>query len=105
MGETIKDIWFKGTYHNVAFWVCLATSLFLIITGFFIPPKAVVDSSVIACVGELFGFAALGAFIRALDKGVDAKITKGDTEIKIQNPDTDDDKDNRHRHHREDELD
>lgn len=87
MSETIKDIWFKGTYHNVAFWVCLAVSLFLIITAFFIPPKAVVDSSVIACVGELFGFAALGAFIRALDKGVDAKITKGDTEIKIQNPD------------------
>lgn len=87
MGETIRDIWFKGTYHNVAFWVCLVVSLFLIITAFFIPPKAVVDSSVIACVGELFGFAALGAFIRALDKGVDAKITKGDTEIKIQNPD------------------
>lgn len=87
MGETIRDIWFKGTYHNVAFWVCLVVSLFLIITAFFIPPKAVVDSSIIACVGELFGFAALGAFIRALDKGVDAKITKGDTEIKIQNPD------------------
>jgi hypothetical protein len=87
MSETIRDIWFKGTYHNVAFWVCLAVSLFLIITAFFIPPKAVVDSSVIACVGELFAYASLSAFLWALSKGVDAKITKGDTEIKIQNPD------------------
>lgn len=86
----IKDVWKKGTYHNVAFWVCLTTSIFLIITAFFVPPKAVIDSSVIACVGELFSFAALGAFLRAINKGVDAKITKGNTELSIQNPDNND---------------
>lgn len=90
MGEMIKDVWKKGTYHNVAFWVCLTVSIFLIITAFFIPPRAVIDSSVIACVGELFAYASLSAFLWALSKGVDAKITKGDTELSIQNPDNND---------------
>lgn len=87
MGKKIKDIWIRGSYHNVSFWICLATSLFLIISAFFIPPRAVIDSSVIACVGELFGFAALGSFIKALDKGVDASVRHGDTELSISNPD------------------
>lgn len=87
MGKKIKDIWIRGSYHNVAFWACLAISAFLILSAFFIPPKAVVDSSVIACVGELFGFAALGAFIKALDKGVDASVRHGDTELTLSNPD------------------
>lgn len=100
MGKKIRDIWLRGTYHNVAFWICLSVSLFLIITAFFMPPRAIVDSSVIACVGELFGFAALGAFIRALDKGVDARITKGDTELSIQNPDNcKEEEEPRHGHH------
>ena len=87
MGKKIRDIWKKGTYHNVAFWVCLAVSIFLIVTAFFVPPKAIVDSSVIACVGELFGFAALGAFIKAIDKGVDASVRHGETELTLTNPD------------------
>ena len=83
----MKDIWIRGSYHNVSFWICLATSLFLIVSAFFIPPRAVIDSSVIACVGELFGFAALGSFIKALDKGVDASVRHGETELSISNPD------------------
>lgn len=102
MGEIIKNALVKGTYHNVAFWVCLSVSIFLIVTAFFIPPKAIVDSSVIACVGEIFAFAALGAFIRALDKGVDAKIRKGETEVSIENPDKNDDNNDR-QHHRHNE--
>lgn len=98
MGKKIRDIWLRGTYHNVAFWICLSVSLFLIITAFFIPPKAVVDSSVIACVGELFGFAALGAFIRALDKGVDTRISKGDIELSISNPDNNNEEEEEHHH-------
>lgn len=87
MGKKIKDIWIRGSYHNVAFWACLAVSLFLIITAFFIPPMAVIDGSVLGATGELFGFAALGAFIKALDKGVDASVRHGDTELTLSNPD------------------
>lgn len=87
MGKKIKDIWIRGSYHNVSFWICLAVSIFLIVSAFFIPPRAVIDSSVIACVGELFGFAALGSFIKALDKGVDASVRHGDTELTLSNPD------------------
>lgn len=99
MGKKIKDIWIMGTYHNVAFWICLSVSLFLIITAFFIPPMAVIDSSVLGATGEIFGFAALGAFIRALDKGVDAKVTKGDTELTITNPDNNEEEEEEEPHH------
>lgn len=99
MGKKIKDIWIRGTYHNIAFWICLTVSLFLIITAFFIPPMAVIDGSVLGATGELFGFAALGAFIKALDKGVDAKVTKGDIELTVQNPDNNNEEEEEHHHY------
>lgn len=91
MGEIIK----KAVERNYAFWICLGVSIALIVGGALTPPPFVVDSSIFVATGELFAFAALWVFWRAVEKGVDAKITKGDTEIKIQNPDKDDDKDNR----------
>ena len=48
-----------------------------------LPPPGVIDSSVIAAVGELAGFAALWQIAKAIDKGVDAALRKGDTEITI----------------------
>lgn len=50
-----------------------------------LPPPGVIDSSVIAAVGELAGFAALWQIAKAIDKGVDAALRKGDTEITIHN--------------------
>lgn len=41
------------------------------------------DPSVLAAVGELFAFAALGTVIKAIDKGSSASVKKGDVEIKI----------------------
>ena len=55
----------------------------LIVTSFFIPPQGVVDSSVLASVGEIFAFAALFAIWEAVDKGIDAKIVHGNTTISI----------------------
>lgn len=91
MGETVKKLWRMGTYHNTPFWICLIISIVLIITAFFIPPMAVVDGSVVACVGELFGFAALWSVYIAIDKGLDAKITHGNTEVHLINEDKDND--------------
>ena len=51
--------------------------------GFVLPPPGVIDGSVIAAVGELAGFAALWQLAKAIDKGVDAALRKGDTEITI----------------------
>lgn len=62
-------------------------SVALIIASFFTPPEGVVDGSVLAAVGELFGFAALFAVWEAIDRGIDAKITHGNTSIELNNPD------------------
>lgn len=77
------------TINKVAFWACLLVSIGLMITGFIVPPTGEISGSVLTGVGELFAFASLGTGIAALEKGVDAKITKGDSSIELNNPDSD----------------
>lgn len=55
----------------------------LIVGSFFVPPTGVVDSSVLAAVGEIFAFSALFAAWEAIDKGIDAKVTHGNTTISL----------------------
>lgn len=71
--------------NNLFFWLFSSIGLLLIIIAFFIPPAAHIDSSVLIAVGEINGFAALGAVIKAVDKGVDATFQKGDTSVTITN--------------------
>lgn len=59
----------------------------LIVGSFFMPPQGTIDGSVLAAVGELFGFAALFAAWEAVDRGIDAKVTHGNTTIELNNPD------------------
>lgn len=88
MGEIVKE----AVYHNWAFWICLIVSVFLIVTSFFIPPKAVIDGSILAAVGELFGFAALANISEAIAKGIDAKVEHNGTSITIGDLNKDKDK-------------
>ena len=60
-------------------------AVLLIIASFFVPPHGVVDGSVLAAVGELFAFAALFMGWEAMERGVDAKITHGNTTIDLKN--------------------
>lgn len=69
--------------RNVWFYILTAVALVLIIASFIVPPTGVIDSSVLAASGEIFAFAALGTVIKALDKGVEASVTKGNTELKV----------------------
>ncbi len=81
----------KQIYSNInktAFWVTLIFSIVLITVSFFIPPLALVDGSVIACVGEMFAFAALATVIEAIKKGADVTVTHNNTTIGINNPDS-----------------
>lgn len=78
----------KKIYSNLnktAFWICLSVSIALIVGAFFVPPLAVIDGSVLAAVGEIFAFSALGTVIEAIGKGSDITLSKGDTTINIQN--------------------
>ena len=79
MKELIKSA-VKGNY---GFWICLCISIFLLVGSALCPPYFVIDASIFAGVGELFAFASLGAFIKALDLNKGAKITKGDTVIEV----------------------
>ena len=68
---------------NLFFWLFSGIGLLLIIIAFFIPPAAYIDSSVLIAVGEINGFAALGAVIKSIDKGRSATFHHNDTEITI----------------------
>ena len=65
--------------------VLTIVSVGLIIGSFFVPPQGVIDGSVLAAVGELFAFAALFMAWEAVDRGVDAKVTHGNTTIELNN--------------------
>lgn len=81
----MAKIIFKGTpwYIHVAMIVSIA----LIIGSFFVPPYAVIDSSVLAAIGELLGGATLMNFVVNipiyLEAGVKAKISHGNTTIAV----------------------
>ena len=61
----------------------LLTSIALIVASWFVPPMAVIDGSVLAAVGELAGFAALGTVVKAMDMGVDARVRHRETEVTV----------------------
>ena len=69
--------------NNGFFWLFSIIGLLLIIIAFFIPPTAYIDSSVLIAVGEINGFAALGAVIKAIDKGSSATFHHNGTDVTI----------------------
>ena len=76
---------------SVAFWVFSVVSATLIVAGFLVPPTGEIDGSVLTAVGELFAFAALFEVTKAIDKGIDAKLTHGNTSITIGDLNDEDD--------------
>lgn len=77
----------KGTFI-----VCLLTSLGLIIGGFFLPPRGVIDGSVLTAVGELIAFPTLIYGFRAIELGLSIKFQKGETSLEIHNENDDEGK-------------
>ena len=71
--------------NNTFFWIFSIIGILLIIIAFFIPPAAVIHQSVLIAVGEINGFIALGAVIKAIDKGVDATFQHNNTSVTITN--------------------
>ncbi len=81
--ENIKTSVKDCVLHNFYFKFFSFIAVGLIVTSFFVPPLAVIDSSVFIGVGELFAFAALGTVIKAIDKGVDAKVEHNGTSLTV----------------------
>lgn len=66
--------------------ILAAIAVALLVVSFFTPPKWYIDGSVIAAVGEIFAFASLFYAWEATNRGIDAKIKHGQTEIELNNP-------------------
>ena len=77
--------------NNTFFWVFSIIGLLLIIIAFFLPPTAYIDQSVLIAVGEINGFAALGAVIKAIDNGGSATFHHNNTELTITSDEDDKD--------------
>lgn len=68
--------------------IILAIASFLLgVVSFIMPPRGFIDSSVIAFVAEIFGFCSLLFAWESVERGIDAKIRHGQTEIELNNPD------------------
>ena len=76
---------------NLFFWLFSGIGLLLIIVAFFLPPAAQIHQSVLYAVAEINAFIALGAVIKAIDKGVDATFQHNNTSVTITNNDEDED--------------
>ena len=68
---------------NLFFWIFSIIGVILIIVAFILPPLSVIDNSVLIAVGEIDGMIALGAVIKAIDKGESATFTHNNTSITI----------------------
>ena len=79
----MREFYKNYLQSNLFFWLFSGIGLLLIIIAFFLPPAAQIHQSVLIAVGEINGFIALGAVIKAIDKGRSASIKHNGTEIDI----------------------
>ena len=83
--EQIAQLTRKCALCKAGIAVCLGVTIGLFVGSFFVPPKGVIDGSILKAGAELFAFAALIVGSRAIAYGYDLKIVKGDTEINLNN--------------------
>lgn len=77
----------KCTRLKIVAIVLAAIAVALGIVSFLTPPHWVIDASVIGFTGELFAFASLFFAWESVERGIDAKVKHGQTEIELNNPD------------------
>ena len=83
----MREFYRNYIQSNLFFWIFSIIGLLLIIIAFFIPPAAEIHQSVLIAVGEINGFIALGAVIKAIDNGGSASIKHNGTEVIINSDD------------------
>lgn len=88
MGKEVK-ILKNAIQSNVWCAVLTVAAIILIVASWFVPPMAVIDGSVLAAVGELFGFGALWTVVKAIDKGTPASLTHNGTTISVNKDEED----------------
>lgn len=81
----MKEIIKENLFHNLWFFIFSGIAIAMLIAAFLCPPLAVIDASVLYATAEIFAFAALGTVIKAIDKGIDAKLKHGNTSLQVGN--------------------
>ena len=81
-----KEVW-SILKSDVWFYIFSLFAIALTVASFIVPPMGIIDSSVLAGVGEIFAFASLGAVIKAIDKGVGATVQHNNTTVTIKDID------------------
>ena len=84
MGKKIGEFWGNGPkWARILFWIFLGLSTALIIASWFVPPVGEINSSVLAAVGEVMGFASLGVGFECIFEGMNVTLKKGNTTISV----------------------
>ena len=89
----MREFYRNYLQSNLFFWLFSIIGILLIIIAFFLPPAAQIHQSVFIAVGEINGFAALGAVIKAIDKGSSATFHHNGTEVTINSNEDDKEED------------
>ena len=75
---------YKNYLENNFFFIFFSVSaLLLLVAGFLVPPTGSIDNTVLIAVGEINGTLAIGAVVKAIDKGRSASIKHSGTEVTI----------------------
>jgi hypothetical protein len=77
----------RCTRYKIVAIILATIAVGLLIGSFFMPPQGKIDGSVLSGVGEIIGIIAIFFAWEAVDKGIDAKVTHGNTTIELNNPD------------------
>lgn len=87
----MREFYKNYLQNNTFFWIFSIIGVILIVAAFILPPISVIDNSVLIAVGEINGFIALGAVIKAIDKGSSATFQHNNTSVTITNNDNEED--------------
>lgn len=87
--EKVKAMDCNTKSHWIAFWVCLVTSIFLMIGSALTPPQFVIDASIFKGVAYLLGFAALAQVPALVQSGKTVILNHGNTSLTVGDGDGD----------------
>lgn len=85
---------YKNYLENNFFFIFFSVSaLLLLVAGFLVPPTGFIDNTVLIAVGEINGTLAIGAVVKAIDRGSSASIKHNGTEVTITGDEDDKEED------------
>lgn len=75
------------TSTTIGLWVCMISSIALLVTSFIVPPMGEISPSVLKAGSLIFAFAALLEVREAIAEGLGVKLTHGDTTVVVKDLD------------------